>query len=616
MREYSSPARAEIPASANVTDVIFRRARAEPGEVMLRKRTGAGSWQDVTASQFRAEVATLAKGLMAAGIEPGDRVALMSRSRYEWTLIDYAIWAAGAVSVPVYETSSAEQVAWTLSDSSAHAVFAETSMHEEIISSVRGKLPGLAHLWMISALDAVASGGAQITEEQLEQRRTGRAATDQATIIYTSGTTGRPKGCELTHGNLLAEVRSAVSALPEIFAAPGCSTLLFLPLAHAYARTIQIGCLEAGAVLGHWPDTATLAEGLTQFRPTFLLAVPRVFEKLYDAAWQQASASAGRARIFAAAAETAIDWSKAMGGAAAGGSAAGPALRLRHALFGRLVYRKLRAAAGGRVQYAISGGAPLGERLGHFFRGCGITVLEGYGLTETSGGATVNRPGHHKIGTVGQPVPGVTTGIADDGEILLRGPSVFCGYWHDRAASAEVLDYEGWLHSGDIGALDDEGFLRVTGRKKELIITAGGKNVAPETLEDRLRAHWLVSQCMVVGERRPYIACLVTLNPQALDSWERQHKPPVGAAPANLASDPTLIAEIQLAVDEANKAVSRAESIRRFRILSTDFTETSGQITPSLKVRRDVVAKDFAADIEALYSPGGSAEIKRWDRAP
>jgi long-chain acyl-CoA synthetase len=314
LREYSSPARAEIPASANVTDVIFRRARAEPGEVMLRKRTGAGSWQAVTASQFRAEVATLANGLMAAGIEPGDRVALMSRSRYEWTLIDYAIWAAGAVSVPVYETSSAEQVAWTLSDSSAHAIFAETSMHEEIISSVRGKLPGLAHLWMISALDAVASGGAQITEEQLEQRRTGRAATDQATIIYTSGTTGRPKGCEFTHGNLLAEVRSAVSALPEIFAAPGCSTLLFLPLAHAYARTIQIGCLEAGAILGHWPDTATLADGLTEFCPTFLLAVPRVFEKLYDAAWQQASASAARARIFAAAAETAIDWSKAMGG--------------------------------------------------------------------------------------------------------------------------------------------------------------------------------------------------------------------------------------------------------------------------------------------------------------
>src|ERR1019366_1252697 len=478
LREYSSPARAEIPASANVTDVIFRRARAEPGEVMLRKRTGAGSWQDVTASQFRAEVATLANGLMAAGIEPGDRVALMSRSRYEWTLIDYAIWAAGAVSVPVYETSSAEQVAWTLSDSSAHAVFAETSMHEEIISSVRGKLPGLAHLWMISALDAVASGGPQIAEEQLEQRRTGRAATDQATIIYTSGTTGRPKGCELTHGNLLAEVRSAVSALPEIFAAPACSPLLFLPLAHAYARTIQIGCLEAGAILGHWPDTATLAEGLTEFRPTVLLAVPRVFEKLYDAAWQQASASAGRARIFAAAAETAIDWSKAMGGAAAGGSAAGPALRLRHALFGRLVYRKLRAAAGGRVQYAISGGAPLGERVGRLFRaggrpgpqghrrgerpgpcfrGCGITVLEGYGLTETSGGATVNRPGHHKIGTVGQPVPGVTTGIADDGEILLRGPNVFPGYWHDPAASAEVLDHEGWLHSGDIGALDDEG---------------------------------------------------------------------------------------------------------------------------------------------------------------
>ncbi|HUY45422.1 MAG TPA: AMP-binding protein [Streptosporangiaceae bacterium] len=604
MREYTSPACVEIPAPAGLTDVIFRRARTEPGVVMLRKRTGAGRWQDVTAAQFRAEVAALAKGLVAAGIEPGDRVALMSRTRYEWTLIDYAIWAAGAVSVPVYETSSAEQVAWTLSDSAALAVFAETSAHEEIISSVRGKLPGMAHVWMIGALDALASGGTQITADQLEQRRTGRSAADPATIIYTSGTTGRPKGCEVTHGNLLADVRSAVSALPEIFGIPGCSTLLFLPLAHAFARIIQVGCLEAGAILGHWPDTATLAEGLTEFRPTFLLAVPRVFEKLYDAAWQQASASAARTRIFAAAAETAIDWSKAMGGAASGGSA-GPALRLRHALYGRLVYGRLRAAVGGRVQYAVSGGAPLGERLGHFFRGCGITVLEGYGLTETSGAATVNRPGHNKIGTVGQPLPGVAIRIADDGEILLRGQNVFPGYWHDPAASAGVLDHEGWLHTGDIGALDEEGFLRVTGRKKELIITAGGQNVAPEPLEDRLRAHWLVSQCMVVGEGRPYIACLVTLDPQALESWERRHGRAAGAAPAELASDPRLIAEIQLAVDEANKAVSRAESIRRFRILGTDFTEAAGQLTPSFKVRRDVVAKHFAADIEALYNQGG-----------
>jgi len=607
VREFTGPVPAEIPASASLTDVIFCRARTDPGVVMLRKRTGAGRWQDVTAVQFRAEVAALAKGLMATGIEPGDRVALMSRTRYEWTVIDYAVWAAGAVTVPVYETSSAEQVAWILRDSSARAVFAETSAHAATISSARGRLPRLEHLWMIGALDTPSAGGAQITGEQLERRRTGRTAADAATIIYTSGTTGRPKGCAVTHGSLLAEVRSAVSALPEIFTVPHCSTLLFLPLAHAFARIIQVGCLEAGAILGHWPDTTTLAEGLGEFRPTFLLAVPRVFEKLYDAAWQQASASRAKTKIFATAAGTAIDWSAAMQAAAAGSSAGpGPGLRLRHALLGPLVYGKLRTALGGRVQYAISGGAPLGERLSHFFRGCGITVLEGYGLTETSGGASVNRPGHNKIGTVGQPIPGVTIRIADDGEILIRGQNVFPGYWHDQAASARALDHEGWLHTGDIGVLDEEGFLRVTGRKKELIITAGGKNVAPEALEDRLRAHWLVSQCMVVGERRPYIACLVTLDPQALAFWQRRHKRQARAAPADLAGDPEVIAEIQLAVDEANRAVSRAESIRRFRILGTDFTEASGQLTSSLKVRRDVIARDFAADIEALYRPGGS----------
>ena len=603
MREYSTPALVEIPVPASLADVVFRRAAAEPGMVMLRKQAGQGRWQDVTAAQFRAEVTALAKGLVAAGIEPGDRVALMSRTRYEWTLIDYAIWAAGAVTVPVYETSSAEQAEWILGDSSSRAVFAETGTHEQIISSVRGRLPGLEHVWMTGGLDALVPGGAQISEERLEQRRTGRKAADLATIVYTSGTTGRPKGCELSHGNLLADARNAVAVLPEIFGTAGCSTLLFLPLAHAFARIIQVGCLESGAILGHWPDATTLSEGLSGFRPTFLLAVPRVFEKIYDSARQQASAGGARAAIFSAAAQTAIGWSKARGGAFR--SSAGPALRLRHAVFERLVYARLRAAVGGSVQYAVSGGAPLGERLGHFFRGAGITVLEGYGLTETSAAATVNTPGRNKIGTVGQPLPGVTVRIADDGEILIKGPNVFPGYWRNDAATGQVLGSGGWLCTGDIGALDDEGFLRVTGRKKEMIVTAGGKNVAPGVLEDRLRAHPLVSQAMVVGEGRPYIACLVTLDRAALEFWKRQHGRPADATPGDLASDPELIADIQLAVDDANKAVSRAESIRRFAILGTDFTEASGQLTPSLKVRRNVIATDFAADIEALYNPAG-----------
>jgi long-chain acyl-CoA synthetase len=598
MREFGVPALTEIPASARLTDTVVRRAGAEPGVVVLRRRTGAGVWQDVTAAEFGAEVAALAGGLMAAGIGPGDRVALMSRTRYEWTLIDYACWAAGAVTVPVYETSSAEQVQWILSDSSACAVFAETGAHAEIIGSVRDGLPGLEHLWMTGGLDVLVSGGAQTSAEQLEQRRTGRTATDLASVVYTSGTTGRPKGCELTHGNLLAVVRNAIGALPEIFGVPGCSTLLFLPLAHALARIVQVGCVESGAILGHWPDIRTLADGLPEFRPTFLIAVPRVFERVYESAQRQAAASKATTRIFAAAADTAIGWSKA-------GDGAGPALRLRHALFGRLVYRRLRAAVGGSMQYAISGGAPLGERLGHFFRGAGITVLEGYGMTETTGPATMNRPGRNKVGTVGQPLPGVTIRTAADGEIEILGPNVFPGYWRNDGATREVLDPDGWLKTGDTGIVDDEGFLQVTGRKKELIVTAGGTNVAPAVLEDRLRANPLISEAMVVGDGRPYIACLVTLDPEALESWKQQHGKPADATARDLALDPELIAEIQLAVDDANKAVSRAESIRRFRILGTEFTEASGQLTPTLKLRRNVVAREFAADIEALYSPAG-----------
>lgn len=601
MHEFGVPALVEIPASANLTDVVFRRAETEPDVVVLRRRSGAGDWQDVTAAGFGAEVAALARGLVAAGIGPGDRVALMSRTSYEWTLIDYACWAAGAVTVPVYQTSSAAQVEWILTDSSACAVFAETSAHAEVVGSIRGRLPGLARLWMTGELDALASGGARISAEQLEQRRAGRTAADLATIVYTSGTTGRPKGCQITHGNLLADVRNAVAALPEIFEVAGCSTLLFLPLAHVFARIIQVGYLESGAILGHWPDMGTLAEGLREFHPTFLLAVPRVFEKVYDGAQQQASASTARARIFAAAAQTAVAWSKARDGAGAG-----LALRLRHSVFDRLVYRRLRAAAGGRIQYAISGGAPLGEQLGHFFRGAGITVLEGFGMTETTGAVTVNRPGRNVIGTVGQPLPGVTVRIADDGEIQIKGQCVFAGYWRNDAETGEVLGPDGWLRSGDTGILNDDDFLRVTGRKKELIVTAGGINVAPSVLEDRLRANPLVSQAMVVGEGRPYVACLVTLDPGGLELWKKRHGRLADATPRDLADDPELIAEIQRAVDDANKAVSRAESIRRFRVLPVDFTEASGQLTPSLKVRRDVVAKDFAADIEALYSKPSS----------
>jgi long-chain acyl-CoA synthetase len=608
VREYSIPALVDVPATASLADVVFTRAASQPHSVIMRRLDGGGpgapgepngpsGWRDVTAGQFRDEVTALAKGLIAAGVSPGDRVALMSRTRYEWTLVDYAIWTAGAVTVPIYETSSAEQVEWILSDSGASAAFAETQAHADAIREAG--VAAVKNVWLIEGPDGTVAGpdGASVTDEQLEQHRTARKAADLATIIYTSGTTGRPKGCQITHGNLLSDVRNAVEgSLVEVFEIADSSTLLFLPLAHSFARIIQVGCLESGAILGHWPDARTVAKGLPEFRPTFLLAVPRVFEKVYNTAVQQASASRAKSRIFAAAAATAVAWSQA---ASSDGAAPGHALRLRHALFDRLVYAKLRAAVGGKVAYAVSGGAPLGERLGHFFRGAGITILEGYGLTETSAAATVNRPSRNKIGTVGPPLPGVAIKIADDGEILLRGPNVFPGYWHNDAATAEVLDPEGWFGTGDVGSLDEEGFLQVTGRKKELIVTAGGKNVAPAVLEDRLRASPLISQCVVVGDGRPYIACLITLDEEGLEFWRKQHGL---AADADVTDNPELTADIQAAVDEANKAVSRAESIRRFSVLPSDFTEENGYLTPSLKVRRNLVIKDFAADIETLYN--------------
>jgi long-chain acyl-CoA synthetase len=611
VREYSIPALVDVPATASLADVVFTRAARQPHAVMMRRLdggrptapgapgepSGPSGWRDVTAGQFRDEVTALAKGLIAVGISPGDRVALMSRTRYEWTLVDYAIWTAGAVTVPVYETSSAEQIEWILSDSGATAAFAETQAHADAIR--QAGVAAVQNVWLIEGPDGTLAGpdGAGVTDEQLEQHRTARKADDLATIIYTSGTTGRPKGCQITHGNLLSDVRNAVQgSLVELFEIADSSTLLFLPLAHSFARIIQVGCLESGAILGHWPDTRTVAKALPEFRPTFLLAVPRVFEKVYNTAVQQASASKAKTRIFDAAAATAVAWSQAT---SSEGSGPGQALRLRHALFDRLVYVKLRAAVGGKVAYAVSGGAPLGERLGHFFRGAGITILEGYGLTETAAAATVNRPSRNKIGTVGPPLPGVAIKIADDGEILLRGPNIFPGYWHNDAATAEVLDPEGWFSTGDVGGLDEEGFLQVTGRKKELIVTAGGKNVAPAVLEDRLRASPLISQSVVVGDGRPYIACLITLDEEGLEFWRKQHGL---AADADVTDNPELTADIQTAVDEANKAVSRAESIRRFRILPADFTEDNGYLTPSLKVRRNLVVKDFAADIETLYN--------------
>ena len=606
MREFSIPALAQIPATANLADVVFRRAAEQPQAVVLRRPSGpsgvageSGSWTDVTASQFSGEVIALAKGLVAAGIEPGDRVALMSHTRYEWTLIDYAIWTAGAVTVPVYETSSAEQAEWILSDSGARACFVETASYGDIIGSFRDRVPALSHVWRIdSDLDSLRAASADLGDEVVAERAAKAGAADLATVIYTSGTTGRPKGCELTHENLLSDVRNAfLGPLTVVAGAQDPGTLLFLPLAHVFARIIQVGCLEGGIVLGHCGDLTALLPALASFRPTFILAVPRVFEKVYNTAEQKA-VSEKKGAIFSRAADVAIAYSRALDGP--GRPSFG--LRAQHAVFDRLVYGKLRAALGGRTEYAVSGGAALSERLSHFFRGIGVTVLEGYGLTETTAATTVNRPDRNKIGTVGQPLPGVAIKIADDGEILISGKNVFPGYWHNEAATKEVFTEGGWFATGDIGELDEEGFLKITGRKKEMIVTAGGKNVAPAVLEDRLRSHALISQCMVVGDGKPFVAALITLDPEALGPWKQAHGKPADATVAALRDDPDLVADVQAAVDDANQAVSRAESIRKFRILDVDFTQEAGQLTVKLGIRRSVLLKDFAADIDALYS--------------
>ena len=584
----------EIPSTANLTDDVVTNARERATSVQFSRRTSTGAWEDVTMTGFLAEVSAVAKGLIASGIEPGDRIALISKTRYEWTLFDYAIWFAGAVTVPIYETSSAEQIRWILSDSGARAVVAETGEHLARVTEVRGGLDQLNHVWSITdnAVDTLTRLGGDITEEQLEQRRTTAQPSDVATLIYTSGTTGQPKGCVLTHGNFMFELGVAVDELERLFHDDDGSTLLFLPLAHVFARIIQVGCVKSRTRMGHTADIKQLLPDLAEFQPTFILAVPRVFEKVFNTASQRATAD-GRGKIFDAAADAAIAYSR--------GLEKGKiplTVRAKHAVFDRLVYGKLRAALGGKCLYAVSGGAPLGERLGHFYRGIGLVVLEGYGLTETTAALSANLPDATKIGTVGRPLPGTAVRVADDGELLFKGGQVMVGYWRNEQATSEVLE-DGWFHTGDIGEVDDEGFIRITGRKKEIIVTAGGKNVAPAVLEDRLRAHLLVDQCIVVGDGQPFIGALVTLDRESVPVWAESHGKSTNVR--DLVDDPDLRAEIEAAVEDANKAVSRAESIRKFTILPDEWTEEGGQLTPSLKLKRNVVLREFKDDVAALY---------------
>ena len=548
MRAFANPATYQVPAIGSLTDDVLNQADTRPNAAAFSRKIG-DSWEDVTYPQFRDEVVGVAKGLIAAGVQAGDRVALLSRTRYEWTLVDYAIWWIGAATVPIYETSSPEQIAWILSDSEAVAGVVETEEHRDRVDQIHDRTPGLKQTWVIDAggIQALTDLGADVTDGEVESRRSAVRPTDMATLIYTSGTTGRPKGCVLTHANFMFELGVATREMDQLFLDDDSSTLLFLPLAHIFARIIQVGCVHAGARLGHSSNIKELTSNLAEFRPTFILAVPRVFEKVFNTASQRAHAE-GKGRIFDAAAESAIRYSQALDGS-------GPNLlrRAKHAVFDRLVYSRLRAALGGNTTYAISGGAPLGDRLAHFFRGIGVPVLEGYGLTETTAALTVNLPDAQRIGTVGRPLPGTEVKIGDSGELLFRGGQVFPGYWGNDTATRAALDSEGWFHTGDIGEIDDEGFVRITGRMKEILVTAGGKNVAPAALEDPIRAHPLVSQCMVVGDGKPFIGALITLDEEALVGWAEQHN--LDPSSDDLDRNPDVRAAIQKAVDDANATV-------------------------------------------------------------
>jgi long-chain acyl-CoA synthetase len=596
VRELTVASLMEPSTSRNCADYVFSNLERRPDHVALRRRTASG-WEDITSARFAAEVVALAKGLIGAGIDMGDRVAVMSKTRYEWTVTDFALFTIGAVVVPIYETSSADQVEWILSNAGCRAAFVETAAHRDVVEKVRAGAADLGPVWVFDedGLSTLTAAGADTPDDQVHARRALSSVDDLASIIYTSGTTGRPKGCELTHANFINEVGELLIGLKEFFN-ENASTLLFLPIAHVFGRAIEVGAIASGCALGHTPELSTLVDDLAGFQPTFVLSVPRVFEKVYNSARQKAVAS-GKVKIFDAAERTAVAYSKVRDT----GKVPMP-LKLKHSVFDHLVYSKLRAALGGRCVAAISGGAPLGERLGHFFRGVGVTIYEGYGLTETTAGVCVNTPDQLRVGTVGRPVGGASARIADDGELLVRGGMVFRGYWDNDAATKEAIDDDGWLHTGDIGEIDDDGFVTITGRKKELIVTASGKNVAPAQLEDRVRAHWLVGQVLVVGDRQPFIAALVTIDADALPQWLAAAGRPPETRLADIVDDPDLRAEVQTAIADANRFVSNAEAIKKFVILPDDWTEAGGLITPSLKVKRKVVQETYDAEIATLFA--------------
>jgi long-chain acyl-CoA synthetase len=597
VREYSVPARVSLGGHDNIAAMVFEHERDDPSFVIYQRQID-GVWTDVTCAEAAKQIRSAALGLISLGVQAGDRVTIFSATCYEWTILDLAILSVGAVTVPIYETSSAEQVRWVLENSEAVLVFAETDAHAAMVTELTGELPALRRVLHIDgsgpkALDQLIEAGASVDPAELIARLAALQPDDPATLIYTSGTTGRPKGCQLTHANLLYETRGTKECLPTLLN-EGQRLLIFLPLAHVLARSLTLSAFANKVTVGFTSDIKNLLPMFAVFKPTVVVSVPRVFEKVYNTAEQNA-ANDGKGPIFAKAVQTAVDWSEAHDR-----SGPGLLLRAKHAFFDRLVYHKLRAALGGDCHASVSGGAPLGARLGHFYRGVGLTIHEGYGLTETSSAITVNQVGKVKIGTVGTLLPGNSMRIADDGELLVRGGVVFSGYWRNEQATSEAFA-DGWFKTGDLGSLDEDGFLKITGRKKEIIVTAGGKNVAPAVLEDQLRSHPMISQALVVGDAKPFVGALITIDPEAFDGWKQRNSKPADSSVGDLAADPDLVAEVDAAVKQANLSVSHAESIRKFRILPVDFTEDTGELTPTMKVKRNVVAEKFASDIEALY---------------
>ena len=603
MNQTETPLLVPLTPESNVASLLEERVQATPQQTLFAVPEGDG-WRDISATEFRDEVVKLAKGFIAQGVKPGDKIAFMCKTSYEWSLVDFAIFYTGAVMVPVYETSSPLQIHWMLEDSGARGMIVETAEHFERFSEIQANVPAVDLVWRMDTadLDTLKQSGAEVTDEQVEETRSIARGEDIATLIYTSGSTGRPKGCVLTHSNFVDLSRNSAAALSEVVRDPGASTLLFVTLAHVFARFISILSVHAGVRVGHQPDTTQLVPSLGSFRPTFLLAVPRVFEKVYNSAEQKAEAG-GKGKIFRAAARVAVEYSEALER-----GKVGLGLKLKYKLFDKLVFSKLRATLGGRVKYAVSGSAPLSRYLGHFYHSLTVKILEGYGLTETTAPVTVNLPDKFKIGTVGPALPGHTVRLSDENEIQVKGIDVFKEYWNNPEATKEAFTDDGFFKTGDLGTLDEDGYLTITGRQKEIIVTAGGKNVAPSVLEDAIRSNPIIGQIVVVGDQRPFIGALITLDTEMLPSWlanigEDKNMPIVEAA-----SHPKVLAEVQRAIDEGNASVSRAESIRKFVILPTEFTEATGHLTPKMSIKRANILKDFASEVDKLYGNNPQTE--------